>query len=85
MKIQVYDTYARRTDGVVMHFDVFTAGKDDAKAYEYALEWLAEIGADAELSQNHCRFCHSQQSPSPEVDTAITQKGYYIYKMENCP
>jgi len=84
MQIHVYDTYVKAKDGHIMHFDVFTPIRDDQKAIEYAKEWLASIDeADAEVSTNECRFCHSQ-SASPDVLEAIGQKGYYIYKMEGC-
>ena len=43
MKIHVYDTYVKSKDGHTMHFDVFTAVKDDQKAVEYARQWLASI------------------------------------------
>ena len=44
MQIHVYDTYVTAKDGHTMHFDVFTAEKDDQKAISYAKEWLASIG-----------------------------------------
>jgi hypothetical protein len=40
MQIHVYDTYVKAQDGHTMHFDVFTAVKDDQKAVEYAKQWL---------------------------------------------
>ena len=44
MEIHVYDTYVKAKDGHTMHFDVFTAVKDDKKAVEYAKQWLTSIG-----------------------------------------
>ena len=43
MQIHVYDTYVKSKDGHTMHFDVFTAVKDDQKAVEYARQWLVSI------------------------------------------
>ncbi len=84
MQIHVYDTYVKAKDGHTMHFDVFTAEKDDPKAIEYAKEWLASIGeGNATVSSNECRFCHSQQAPDDVIDS-INRQGYYIYKMEGC-
>ena len=84
MQIHVYDTYVKAKDGHIMHFDVFTAVKDDQKAVEYAKEWLTSIGeGDADVSSKECRFCHSQSAP-PDVIDAINNTGYYIYKMEGC-
>lgn len=84
MQIHVYDTYVKAKDGHIMHFDVFTAIKDDQKAIEYAKEWLNSIGeGGATVSSKECSFCHSQSAP-PDVVEAINKDGYFIYKMEGC-
>ena len=44
MEIHVYDTYVKAKDGHTMHFDVFTAVKDNQKAIEYAKQWLLRSG-----------------------------------------
>ncbi len=85
MQIHVYDTYVKAQDGRTMHFDVFTAVKDDLKAVEYAKEWLDSVDEkDAIITSKECSFCHSQSAP-PNVAEAINKDGYYIYKMEGCP
>lgn len=84
MEIHVYDTYVKAKDGHTMHFDVFTAVKDDQKAIEYAKEWLTSIGeGDATITSKECRFCHSESAP-PNVADAINKDGYFIYKMQGC-
>lgn len=84
MEIHVYDTYVKSKDGHTMHFDVFTAIKDQQKAVEYAREWLTSIGeGEAKITSEECRFCHSQGAPQQVVDE-INKQGYYIYKMEGC-
>ena len=84
MEIHVYDTYVTANDGHTMHFDVFTAEKNDQKAITYAKQWLASIGEnDAVVSSNECRFCHSQNAPDDAIES-INQQGYFIYKMEGC-
>ena len=84
MQIHVYDTYVKSKDGHAMHFDVFTAVKDDQKAVEYARQWLLSIDeGDAVISSKECRFCHSQSAPDNVVE-AINKDGYFIYKMEGC-
>ena len=84
MQIHVYDTYVQAKDGSTMHFDVFTAVRDDQKAIEYAKQWLVSIGeGDAVISSKECRFCHSQGAPE-NVVAAINKDGYFIYKMEGC-
>ena len=84
MQMHVYDTYVKAKDGHTMHFDVFTAVKDDPKAVEYAKQWLASIGEeDSTVTSRECSFCHSQNAP-PNVVDAINKDGYFIYKMEGC-
>ena len=84
MQIHVYDTYVKSKDGHTMHFDVFTEVKDDQKAIEYARQWLVSIDeSDASISNEECRFCHTQSAPDNVVE-AINKDGYFIYKMEGC-
>jgi len=85
MDIHVYDTYVKAKNGDTMHFDVITAEKDPKKAIEYAKQWLESIGeGDSTVTGEECNFCHTQGAP-PQVENEIKEKGFYIYKMENCP
>lgn len=85
MQIHVYDTYVQAKDGHTMHFDVFMPARDGAKAVGFAKEWLKSIGeGDATVTQEECRFCHTQGAPA-HVEAEIQSKGYYIYKMDGCP
>ncbi len=85
MQIHVYDTYVTAGDGRLMHFDVFTAERDDQQAIAYAKQWLTSIGeTDATVSSKECRFCHSQKAPVDVIDS-IKHDGFFIYKMEGCP
>lgn len=86
MKIYVYDTYAKSKKGHVMHFDVFTADRDDDKAFKYAKEYLTSVGEDpdASLTQKNCRYCHSEIADD-DLAAEIKEKGHFIYKMEGCP
>lgn len=85
MEIHVYDTYVTAQDGHVMHFDVFTAVKDEQKAIAYAKQWLNTLGeTNAIVTNKECRFCHSQSAPGHVIER-IKQDGFYIYKMEGCP
>ena len=60
MEIHVYDTYVKAKDGHTMHFDVFTAVKDDQKAIEYAKQWLTIGEGDAAVTSRECSFRHSR-------------------------
>ncbi|MFQ5582777.1 MAG: DUF2024 family protein [Mariprofundaceae bacterium] len=85
MNIHVYDTYARSKDGRTLHFDVFIAERDDARALAAARAWLTTIGEDGDkLTQERCRFCHTQ-SASAEVRSVVAEQGYFILQMEGCP
>ncbi len=77
MEIHVYDTYVKAKDGHTMHFDVFTAVKDDKKAVEYAKEWLTSIGeGDAQLPAENVVFATVKalqpMSPMRSTRTAIS-------------
>ena len=57
MDIHVYDTYVEAKDGRIMHFDVYSGVRDDAKAVEQAKQWLEEIGeGDAVITSKECQF-----------------------------
>ncbi len=86
MNISVYDTYVRRSDGRVMHFDILVSDteKDLAKIHGYGRQYLASKGQEgASLGARECRFCHVEEAPL-EVVRAVEQRGYYIIEMENC-
>jgi len=85
MKVAVWDTYVKRKDGRVMHFDVIVEEKTKReKVFEYGKEYLKSKGeGEQELSSNECEFCHIEEA-SPEIEREIKEKGYYIYEMENC-
>ena len=40
----VFDTYVKTAQGRIMHFDVVLDEQDQAKALQYAKEWLTSIG-----------------------------------------
>ena len=84
-QLHVFDTYAKTTQGRLMHFDVILDEKNTDKALRYAKEWLVSVGfQDAIVTQDNCLFCHSVET-SPEWQKQIDQQGYAIYKMEGCP
>jgi hypothetical protein len=84
MYINVFDTHVHTRDGRYLHFDVFTDSNDLAQARHYAQQFLKQNNIeDDNISQSSCAFCHSESS-SPEVEQAISQTGYYIFKMQGC-
>jgi hypothetical protein len=81
----VFDTYAKTTQGKIIHFDVVLDEQDQQKALEYAQKWLQSIGeTNATITSGNCYFCHSIEA-SEEMRAEITTQGYAIYKLEGCP
>ena len=86
MKVSVYDTYVRRSDGRVMHFDILVPDTETnlEKIYGFGREFLKSKGQNAAiLSARECRYCHIEQA-TPEIVRSIEQNGCYIIEMENC-
>lgn len=86
MKIDVYDAYARMTDGRLMHFDVFVKqGTSADVALRHGRDWLTSLGENpASLEQSRCRFCHTEVA-NPQVQRTVEDQGFFILQMEGCP
>lgn len=85
MKISVYDTYVKKKDNLIMHFDILV---EESKTLEDAIAFGKEYLTskklyDSQLTTKECKFCHIETAPI-EVETAISKNGYYIIEMENC-
>ncbi len=86
MRISVWDTYVRREDGLVMHFDILVPSTMDNEniVFSYGKAYLADKPFDTHgLTSKECKFCHMEQA-TQEVMDEINKKGYYIVEMENC-
>lgn len=86
MKVSVWDTYIKRDDNRVMHFDILVPSDltDESKIFSYGADYLKTKAIDGKrLTTKECQFCHIEKA-SDEVIAAITQKGYFIIEMENC-
>ncbi len=86
MDVSVWDTYVRRLDGKLMHFDILVPSTltDTDAIFGYGNAYLATKSFDTGvLSANECTFCHMQSVPNEVVET-INKVGYYIIEMENC-
>ncbi len=85
MSVAVWDTYVKKQDGSVMHFDILVLShlKDIRIIHQYGREYLTEKGeANAKLDTEECRFCHVEDA-GDDVREAIEAKGYYILEMED--
>lgn len=86
MQVSIYDTYVRRKDGRVMHFDILVDHKvhDYDKILSYGQDYLMNKPFDTEQIQTQiCHFCHIEEA-SPEIEKAILDQGYSIIEMANC-
>ncbi len=86
MQVSVWDTYVTRKDGVIMHFDIIIPAdlKNETVIYNYGKEYLKTKKLEIQaLTSNECKFCHIE-TVNPQWEDEITQKGYFIYEMENC-
>ena len=93
-KVIVYNTYA---NGGQLHFDVFIpteksqasqVAKDiDAKAVEYAKEFLALIGKPSDdVAVNMCERCHIDNTDLYANELwQLPGKEVFIWPMEGCP
>lgn len=86
MQVAVWDTYVTKKDGTIMHFDIIVPAtmNDTTVIYNFGKEYLKSKAQQGQaLTAKECRFCHIEKL-KPEWESAIIQKGYYIYEMENC-
>ena len=86
MKIDVYDSYATKQNGQIMHFDVLVESNTPAsQALSFGQQWLGSLGEQAQaLTQSRCNFCHSEIA-NPKVRDEIKQRGFFILQLEGCP
>lgn len=85
IKVAVWDTYVKREDGRLMHFDIVVPeNTEKEKVFSYGTEYLRAKGIKGvQVTNRESRYCHSEMA-KPEVQKAILEKGYYIFEMENC-
>lgn len=86
MKISVWDTYVKREDGKLMHFDIPVPSelKNEAQIFEYGIAFLKNKPfKTGKLTPNECKFCHIEYA-SEELKNQINDKGFFIIEMEHC-
>ncbi|TAK36153.1 MAG: DUF2024 family protein [Saprospiraceae bacterium] len=87
MSVAVWDTYVKKRDGSVMHFDIIapSALKDVKTIYGYGKAYLSSKNeADGKIDTGECQFCHIEEA-SPDMRAAIEKNGYFILEMEDVP
>jgi len=87
MKAAVWDTYVKKQDGNVIHFDVVVPDyiTDSSVVYKYACEYLISGNlSEVELNTKNCQFCHIE-SITDTIKNDIESKGFHIIEMEEIP
>jgi Domain of unknown function (DUF2024) len=86
MKVAVWDTYVRKTDNNIMHFDIIVPSelKDEQRIFTFGKEYLQSKNQKGQpLDSKECRFCHIETA-SDEIVESINLRGYCILEMQNC-
>lgn len=87
MQAAVWDTYVKKKNGNVMHFDIIVPDsmKDAGTIYQYGKNYLElKNESESRLQMEECQFCHIEET-TPEMQQAIKEKGYYILEMDEIP
>lgn len=87
MKAAVWDSYIKKDNGNVLHFDVVVpdSRSETAIVYKYAYEYLKSKGIDgAEINVKNCQFCHIENL-TDKMRSDIESKGFHIIEMEEIP
>ena len=86
MSISVWDTYVKREDGKIMHFDILVPSKIKEKQIiiNYGEQYLKSKPFKCkQLTANECSLCHMEHA-SIEMIGLIKKNGYAIIEMESC-
>ena len=86
MEVSVWDTYVKRDDNKIMHFDILVPSKQEDKSviFNYGNLYLnSKPFKNSKLTTQVCRFCHIEQA-TLEIIEDIKAKGFSIIEMENC-
>ena len=86
MKVAVWDTYVKREDGNIMHFDILVPDtiNTEQTIFDFGKDYLkTKSFKTGQLTSNECRLCHIEQA-TEEIVLSIEKQGYYIIEMENC-
>jgi len=86
MKVAVWDTYVKKENGLIMHFDILVPDNitDTQTIFNFGKKYLeTKAFKTHQLTSNECRLCHMEQA-TKEIVSSIEKKGYFIIEMENC-
>lgn len=86
MKTAVWDTYVKKKDGTVMHFDIVVPEdlKNEETILGFGKEFLKAKNQEGQvLTSKESRFCHIEPA-KPAAQADIKEIGYHIVEMEGC-
>ena len=86
MKVSVWDTYVKRDNGAVMHFDILVPSDmtNEETVFKYGASFLkSKPFKTGELTAKECKFCHIEMATSEMIEH-IKKTGFYIIEMQNC-
>ena len=86
MKIAVWETYVKRSNGTIIHFDILVPIelKDQETIFNFGKHYLnTKPFETSQLTANECRLCHIEQA-TESIIASIKKNGYAIIEMENC-
>ena len=86
MKVSVWDTYVKRKDGKLMHFDILVPNtiNDEQIILNYGARYLKSKAFKTEsITSKICKFCHVEHATTTIIND-IKNKGFSIIEMENC-
>jgi hypothetical protein len=87
MKAAVWDSYLKKANGNVLHFDVVVpaSSSETAIVYKYAYEYLKSRGIDgADINVKNCQFCHIERM-TDKMKSDIESRGFHIIEMDEIP
>ncbi len=86
MEVSVWDSYVRRSDGSIMHFDILVPSEltDEAQVFAYGKAYLrGKPFKTADFSARECTFCHIEYV-TDDIADQIGKEGFFILELENC-
>jgi len=86
MEIAVWDTYVKRKDDQIMHFDILVPSEleDESIILNFGKLYLkSKSFQTGQITSKECQFCHLEQA-TKEMIASIKENGYTIIEMENC-
>jgi len=86
MKVSVWDTYVKRENSLMAHFDILVSSTttNKSKIIEFGTRYLDSKSIKyKQFSSEECQFCHIEEA-TEQIIESIKNKGYAIIEMENC-